>query len=244
VLKEASILAQETGDEYGEAVTLTSLGALQHRVGGADRLRDAERNLRRSASLARGSSGIGEGMALGALGAVLLQKGTKRDLEEAEKVLRRALELLPQDAQRVAEDRLSRVLQRRGGEEKLAEAEEMVKRRLIKGGGDLDTAITLNMLAQILLRRGDTAALRRAREASDHSVRLGRELSNKRHLAMALLASAYIAEKLGEGERALASLEEVVALNRDLGLTQQARRAEGSLREMKARLRQQGRQAK
>jgi hypothetical protein len=228
-------LAREDGDRFGEGVILTTLGTTQVRLGGAEEVHEAELSLRRSVEVFAGVNGRREGLALGALGSVLFQKGTPADLKEAEKVLRRGLELLPPGSHGVIEDRLARVLGRLGGEENVAEAERLVNKRLGEGGDLFDNAITLNMLAQTLMRRRDLRSLRKAEEAAAKSVALGRELDNARHLAMALLTYSWVAEKLGDGEGAITAMEEVVEINEGFGFEQHVAKSRKRLQTLRSR---------
>jgi hypothetical protein len=235
VLTDAASLAREIGDRYGEAMILTTLGTLQLRMGGRERLANAEAALRRSLEVGAGLGGVSEGLALGSLGAVLARRGSRAELLEAEGVLRRSLELLPAGSEEIVEDRLVNVLGRLGGTSRLSEAEQFLVARLQHELEPEALAVTLNVLATTLLRRRDAALLPRAEEAVDRSIQLGKEVGNRRHTAMALLTGSFIAERAGDLALAIARMEEVIAINEDLGLAEAVRSSSDRLAELRSR---------
>lgn len=228
VLTQAAALAHGAGDRYGESVILTTLGSLQLRLGGEDRLKRAERALQRSLEI--GTPGaMNQGLALGSLGAVLIRRGSRAHLLEAESVLRRSLELLPSDAHGAVQDRLANVLGRLGGRPRLEEAERLLAKRLSEETDPQDVAITLKMLASTLMRTRDPEALARAEDAIARSIALGKQLRHRRHTAMALLTGSYIAEKSGDRATAIARMEELLAINRELRLQNEVDKGENRL---------------
>jgi tetratricopeptide (TPR) repeat protein len=228
-------LARSTNDELGEALTLTTLGSLMTRIGGHDRLKQAERALRRSVQLRGGMVGDDDGLALSALGAVLLRQGSPEQLLEAERLFRRSLSLLPQEQQSVARDRLALVLARLGGPGRLREAETLLRERADEVTRDLDRAVVLNTLAQVLLKRGDPDALKEANDLVIQSIELGRASRNPRHVAIALLTASKIAEQRGELDLAVRRHEELIRTNRSLGLSREVQAGEDYLHDLKRR---------
>ncbi|MGO9873184.1 MAG: hypothetical protein ACLPVY_05235, partial [Acidimicrobiia bacterium] len=213
VLSDAAALAHAHGERYGEAMILTTLGTLRLRLGGERRLEQAESVLRRSLELGAHRGGMMEGLALSSLGAVLVRRGSPAQLLEAEVILRRSLAVLPADAQGAVEDRLANVLGRLGGQPRLREAEQLLNRRLEQEMSAEETAVTLNMLATTLMRRGDVTLLPSAEDAAQRSIGLGKELGNQRHTAMALLTGSFIAEKSGDLTLSIARMEELIEIN-------------------------------
>lgn len=236
ILEEAAPLARDCRDPYGESVILTTLGTVQSKIGGKDRLESAEKKLRRSLEISAQTGTGSSGLALGTLGAVLFRLGSRTQLLEAEDLLRRGIELLPYEARGAIEDRLARVLGRLGGEERLKEAEALLARRVKEETDPRDVAITLHMLAQTLMRRGDETSLTKADEAAVQSIKLGREIGNPRHTAMALLTGSFIAEKSGNLSLAILRMEETVAINEGLGLAHQVEKSTKRLLALRARL--------
>lgn len=234
VLTAAAELAAGTGERYGEAVILTTLGTLQLRLGGDERIGQAERALRRSLEI--GSHlGAHQGLALSSLGAVLSRQGSRSQLLEAEGLLRQSLELLPRDAQGAAEDRLANVLGQLGTTSGLEEAEQLLTKRLAEETDLRDVAVSLNMLASTLVRRGDPELLPRAEAAIERSIELGKQSENPRHTAMALLTGSFVAEKAGDLPKAIARMEELISINQGLGLEHEVARSQKRVAALRAR---------
>jgi tetratricopeptide (TPR) repeat protein len=227
-LREAAELARRTGDRRGEAMVLTTLGTVLSRLGGAPRFDEAERALRRSLELWGHNAGSEAAFAMSSLASVLIRGGSRAQLIEAETLLREAHELAG-DAGESMVDRLAQVLLRLGHSARLAEAEALLQSRLRVGAVGMDRAITLNTLAAVLLKKGGSGDLRDAEAAIGESIEIGRQSKNPRHVAMALLTGSWIAERRGDTSLAIARQEEMIEVNRELGLTREVERAQARL---------------
>ena len=212
---------------------LTTLGSVQTRLGGNERLAEAESALRRSLELRAALGGADDALGLSALAALLVRRGGRPRLLEAERLLRAALHAPRGVGQESMSDRLAQVLLRLGDAARLAEAETLLRERIRVSDDDFELAVTRNTLAAVLLRRGTREDLREAEDAIRESIEGGRRTGNRRHVAMALLTGSWIAERRGDMALAISRQEEMIQINRGLGLTREVARAEERLAKLR-----------
>jgi tetratricopeptide (TPR) repeat protein len=158
------------------------------------------------------------------LGVIYLRSG---EVERAIPVLRDALELqsewVGEGGAMLAMNSLAGALLRKKprGVSDLIEGEKLA-RESARIGAALEhrhhEAVVLNTLAQILLERGGLERVGEALVYARRSVEIGRRYAPKQHLPAALLTRSRAEERNGNVDAAIATMQEVLAVNAALGI--------------------------
>jgi tetratricopeptide (TPR) repeat protein len=209
ILRESLKLEQKLGDRHGEAMVLNSLGGVLVKLGGRERLEEAETHYRDSLKLVHKlGDRHGEAMVLNSLGGVLVKLGGPERLEEAETHYRDGLKLEQKLGARHGEamvlNSLGGVLVKLGGRERLEEAEthywESLK--LHQQLGDrLGEAMVLNSLGGVLVKLGGRERLEEAETHYRESLKIGQDLNNLHHQAQVMNSLGGVLVRLGGRER-------------------------------------------